>query len=187
MRSFWLAALAVLLLVSGAEAQSLRWAASGDPNTMDPHSQNVGTVTMMMQQIYDPLIARSRSLGLDPALATRRPHQLSGGQRQRVALARALFAQPAVLVMDEATSALDATARRQILTLVGELTARRGLAVVLVSHDLAAVRGLADEVLVMDHGRVVERGPAEALFTSPQHPVTRTLLAAAALDPDQAD
>jgi peptide/nickel transport system ATP-binding protein len=126
-------------------------------------------------------------VGLDPALATRRPHQLSGGQRQRVALARALFAQPAVLVMDEATSALDATARRQILTLVGELTARRGLAVVLVSHDLAAVRGLADEVLVMDHGRVVERGPAEALFTSPQHPVTRTLLAAAALDPDQAD
>ena len=70
MRSFWLAALAVALLFSGAEARSLRWAASGDPNTMDPHSQNVGTVTMVLQQIYDPLIARSRSLGLEPALAT---------------------------------------------------------------------------------------------------------------------
>jgi len=124
-------------------------------------------------------------VGLDPALATRRPHQLSGGQRQRVALARALFAGPAVLVMDEATSALDATARRQILMLVGELAAQRGLAVLLVSHDLVAVRGLADDVLVMDAGRVVERGTAEQLFTAPRHPATRALLAASDTDGDQ--
>ncbi len=124
-------------------------------------------------------------VGLDPALAGRRPHQLSGGQRQRVALARALFAGPAVLVMDEATSALDVIARQQILTLVGELADRRGLAVALISHDLAAVRGLADEVLVMDQGRVVERGPPEILFRGPQHPATRALVAAAGLDGDQ--
>ena len=124
-------------------------------------------------------------VGLDPALAGRRPHQLSGGQRQRVALARALFARPAVLVMDEATSALDVIARQQILTLVGELADRRGLAVALISHDLAAVRGLADEVLVMDQGRVVERGPPETLFRAPQHSATRALVAAAGLDAGQ--
>ena len=124
-------------------------------------------------------------VGLDPALARRRPHQLSGGQRQRVALARALFARPAVLVMDEATSALDVIARQQILSLVGELADRRGLAVVLISHDLAAVRGLADEVLVMDAGQGVERGPPETLFRAPRHPATRALVAAAGLDGDQ--
>jgi peptide/nickel transport system ATP-binding protein len=118
-------------------------------------------------------------VGLEPEHAHRRPHEFSGGQRQRIAIARALAAEPSVLVLDEATSALDVTTRAQILRLIHDLAGRRGLAVLLVSHDLASVRTLADRVLVMEAGKIVEQGPTDQVFSHPAHPVTQALIAAA--------
>ena len=117
-------------------------------------------------------------VGLDAGLATRHPHQLSGGQRQRVAIARALIAEPAVIVLDEATSALDVSTRGQILRLIHDLAVRRKVAFLFVSHDLATVRSLADRVIVLQGGKVVEQGPTEAVFADPRHPHTRALIAA---------
>lgn len=118
------------------------------------------------------------SVGLPAALATRLPRELSGGQAQRVAIARALSCDPAVLLCDEPVSALDLDTRGQVLKLLEEQARSRGLALLFISHDLAAVRYLCDEVLVMFRGRVVERGPTAELFARPQHPYTRALLAA---------
>jgi oligopeptide/dipeptide ABC transporter ATP-binding protein len=130
--------------------------------------------------------ARARALevlaevGLsDPAgMGLRFPHQLSGGQRQRVALAMALASGPALLVADEPTTALDVTLQAQVLELLSRLAAQRGMALLLVSHDLAVVARAADEVAVMYAGRVVERGPSSSLLTRPRHPYTRALLRA---------
>ncbi|MCB9665774.1 MAG: ABC transporter ATP-binding protein [Alphaproteobacteria bacterium] len=121
------------------------------------------------------------SVGLTPAdeMLTRRPHALSGGQRQRVALARALVADPAVLVLDEPTSMLDAALRRDLLRLLARLRDERGLALLLVTHDLASARHLADRVVVLEAGRVVEEGEAEQVLTAPRHAVTQALVAAA--------
>ena len=120
-----------------------------------------------------------RLVGLPVGLADRYPHQLSGGQLQRVALARALAVRPELLVLDEPVSALDAPVRRALLDLVDGLRARLGLTVVLVAHDLGAVRAHADLVAVMYRGRVVEHGPAAVVLDDPRHPYTRALLAAA--------
>ena len=106
------------------------------------------------------------------------PHQFSGGMRQRVMIAIALAADPKLLLADEPTTALDVTIQAQILRLIAELQARRNLAVLFVSHDLAVVADIADRILVMQNGRVVERGPPATLFRDPQHPYTRKLLAA---------
>ncbi|MDQ4213045.1 ABC transporter ATP-binding protein [Microbacterium capsulatum] len=119
-----------------------------------------------------------REVDLDPALAGRRPAALSGGQRQRAAIARALAADPAVLVLDEPVSALDATVRARVLALLDRLQRERGLTMVLVSHDLDVIAAVADEVLVMQDGAVVEQGSAAQVFADPQHPFTRELLAA---------
>ncbi len=105
------------------------------------------------------------------------PHQLSGGQRQRVMIAMALAADPPLLIADEPTTALDVTIQAQILRLLAELKAARGLALLLISHDLAIVRRYADRVCVMKDGRMVETGPVSRVFTQPQHPYTRMLLA----------
>ena len=119
-------------------------------------------------------------VGLDPELARRRPLQLSGGQRQRAAIARALAANPEVLVLDEPVSALDATVRARILSLLDRLQRDRGLTMVLISHDLDVVAAIADEVLVLRDGIVVEQGPVAEIFADPRHPFTRALIEAGA-------
>ena len=116
---------------------------------------------------------------LDPATAGRYPHQLSGGQQQRVGIARALASQPEVIVLDEPTSALDVSVRAQILNLLVDLQAATDTAYLLISHDLWTVRYLAQQVIVLYLGQVMERGPTEEIFQRPQHPYTRALLNAA--------
>jgi peptide/nickel transport system ATP-binding protein len=116
---------------------------------------------------------------LDPSWAERFPHQLSGGQRQRVAVARALALRPALVIADEPTSALDVTVQAAVLDLLSALQDDFGFGMLLISHDLAVVRQLADEVVVLHRGRVVERGTTEAVLDDPQQDYTRMLLAAA--------
>ncbi|MFJ3321879.1 ATP-binding cassette domain-containing protein [Curtobacterium sp. NPDC086286] len=118
-------------------------------------------------------------VGLDPALRRRSPLTLSGGQRQRLAIARALATSPEVIVLDEPVTALDATVQDAVLTLLEGLRDSTGVAMVFVSHDLRAVRRMADDVLVVHEGRVVEHGPAATVFDRPTHAVTARLLRAA--------
>jgi ABC-type glutathione transport system ATPase component len=117
-------------------------------------------------------------VGLSDDALTRYPHQFSGGQRQRIAIARALITHPKLVVADEPVSALDVSIQAQILNLLVDLRAEFGLSLVFVSHDLGIVRYLADRVLVMKSGRVVEEGETEAVFEAPRHNYTRRLIAA---------
>jgi peptide/nickel transport system ATP-binding protein len=121
-----------------------------------------------------------RTVGLDPPeeFIGRYPHELSGGQRQRVAIARALAVAPDLLVADEPTSMLDVSIRMGVLNLLALLKRERGLAILLITHDLASARYLADRILVLYRGRLVEDGPSEKVVASPAHPYTRALLAA---------
>ena len=124
-------------------------------------------------------------VGLDPAAMDRYPHEFSGGQRQRIAIARAMVLNPRFVVLDEPTSALDRSVQAQIVTLLRDLQRERGLAYLFISHDLKVVRALANYVVVMQNGRVVEEGPAETIFSEPQTAYTRALFKAAfALDSD---
>ncbi|WP_380281513.1 dipeptide ABC transporter ATP-binding protein [Kitasatospora purpeofusca] len=171
---------------SGAEERALRRRVQFV--FQDPYASLSPRMTVR-EALAEPLLAHGLPLGridelielvgLPAALLEALPHRLSGGQRQRVAIARALAVGPEVLVADEPTSALDVSVQAQILNLLIDLRRRTGIGLVFISHDLALVRHLCDEVLVMRHGRVVEQAPAERLFTAPEHPYTRQLLAAA--------
>jgi ABC-type oligopeptide transport system ATPase subunit len=117
-----------------------------------------------------------RWVGLNPEALTRYPHEFSGGQRQRVAIARALSVEPKFLVLDEPTSALDVSVQSQVLNLLRKLQHEFGLSYLFITHNLAVVEYLADEVCVMQRGKIVERGTVDAVFDSPVDPYTRKLL-----------
>jgi oligopeptide/dipeptide ABC transporter ATP-binding protein len=118
-------------------------------------------------------------VNLHHEVLTRFPHELSGGQCQRVALARALVAEPAVIIADEPMSSLDVSVQARMIALIRKVQHETGIAMLLISHDLAVVQQLADEVAVMYLGQIVEAGPAARVFSKPSHPYTRALFAAA--------
>ncbi|RRW47326.1 ABC transporter ATP-binding protein [Pseudomonas luteola] len=119
-----------------------------------------------------------QEVGLDPETRHRYPHEFSGGQRQRIAIARALVLQPELILLDEPTSALDRTVQKQVVDLLRNLQAIHGLTYLFISHDLAVVRALAHDLIVIKDGKVVEHGEACRIFQAPQHPYTQELLAA---------
>jgi microcin C transport system ATP-binding protein len=118
-------------------------------------------------------------VGLEPEAQDRYPHEFSGGQRQRIAIARALALKPRFVMLDEPTSALDMSVQAQIVDLLRELQRRHNLAYLFISHDLRVVRALADDIMVMRNGKVVEAGTADEVFDAPKTDYTRALLAAA--------
>ncbi len=149
----------------------------------------VGRIITEGLMIHEPaLSARERDVragealaevGLEPGMRNRYPHEFSGGQRQRIAIARTMILKPKVIVLDEPTSALDRSVQKQIVDLLRDLQQKHGLSYLFISHDLAVVRALADYILVMKQGRVVEQGQTEAIFDHPAQDYTRALMAAA--------
>ncbi|MBO0821348.1 MAG: ABC transporter ATP-binding protein, partial [Nocardiopsaceae bacterium] len=125
------------------------------------------------------VISSLEKTGLDASLLSRTPGQISGGQRQRVAIARALAAGPELLICDEPVSALDASNRNYVLRLLGQLRDSLGLSILIISHDLSSLAGIADRVAVLYRGRIVEDGPVGEVFADPGHPYTALLMASA--------
>jgi oligopeptide/dipeptide ABC transporter ATP-binding protein len=154
-------------------------------NSLDPR-QRVGAAIgevltvhgLARAAVRDRVAALLSEAALDPALASRYPHQLSGGQRQRAAIARALAVSPRLLVLDEPTSALDVTAQARVLATIRRLRAERGLSCLLITHNLAIVPELCEQTAVLYLGRIAETGPTARLLASPAHPYTLALRSA---------
>ncbi|MGX9142219.1 ABC transporter ATP-binding protein [Mesorhizobium sp. 128a] len=127
----------------------------------------------------DKVVAVLKEVGLDPATRNRYPHEFSGGQRQRVAIARAMVLNPRFVMLDEPTSALDMSVQAQVVDLLRNLQAKHDLAYLFISHDLKVIRALANDVIVMRNGRIVEAGPSEQIFERPQTDYTKALISAA--------
>jgi peptide/nickel transport system ATP-binding protein len=160
-----------------------------DPySSLDPRMTVARTVAEPLEQLDDLSRAERReraaamldAVGLnardDDGDLDKFPHEFSGGQRQRIAIARALVTQPRLIFADEPVSALDVSVQAQVLNLMQDLQERFGLAYLFISHDLAVVDLVCDELIVLQHGRVVERGPTDAVLNAPQQPYTRRLL-----------
>ncbi len=131
------------------------------------------------EERYALVVETLREVGLTEEMAFRYPHEFSGGQRQRIAIARVIILKPKLLILDEPTSALDVTIQGQIIDLLVRLQEKYGMTYMFISHDLRVVRALADYIAVMQHGRIVEAGPAREIFTTPREEYTRMLFAAA--------
>ncbi len=201
-----LAALGLLKFTGEMSALGQQWGTAGDRALrkgvqvvfQDPFSSlsprmTVGDIVGEGLWVHEPGLSVSDSrqrvlialqeVGLDeaqfPGLLNRYPHQFSGGQRQRIAIARALIVQPSLLVLDEPTSALDVTMAQQVLQLLQRLQRERGLAYLLITHDVAVIRAMAHHVVVMQGGNIVESGPVDQVLTFPKQEYTRVLLAAA--------
>ena len=156
-----------------------------DPASSFNPRQSIGTILSAPLEVHDlgnrarrqKTIAETLELvGLNASFAQRYPHQLSGGQRQRVAIARAIILRPALVLADEPTSALDVSVQAQILNLFKDMKRELGLTYVFVSHNLGVIRYVSNRVAVMRLGQVVEIGPSETIFTTPQHEYTKALL-----------
>ena len=201
-----LAALGLLKFTGEMSALGQQWGTAGDRalrkgvqvvfqgpfSSLSPR-MTVGDIVGEGLWVHEPGLSVSDSrqrvlialqeVGLDeaqfPGLLNRYPHQFSGGQRQRIAIARALIVQPSLLVLDEPTSALDVTMAQQVLQLLQRQQRERGLAYLLITHDVAVIRAMAHHVVVMQGGNIVESGPVDQVLTLPKQEYTRVLLAAA--------
>ena len=144
------------------------------------HSQlhGVSGQSLSASDLKDLAAQALSEVGLRPSDLDKYPHEFSGGQRQRIAIARALITRPALIVADEPVSALDVSVQAQVLNLMMDLQERFGLSYLFVSHDLAVINLMCDDVIVLQHGQVVEAGSTDDIFQRPQHPYTQTLLSA---------
>ncbi len=179
--------------LASLDAAALRRARAGfqmvfqDPyGSLDPRRKVLQTVAEPLAVLHGAGRAEQReraaealdAVGLRPADLDKYPHEFSGGQRQRIAIARALITRPQLIVADEPVSALDVSVQAQVLNLMQDLQDRFGVTYLFISHDLAVVDLVCDEVIVLQHGRIVEQGAPARLFHAPQHPYTQRLLAA---------